>query len=410
MDRQIDPVIRRNRILRRVAIFVVVAGFAWAAFAASLSLLRPSVRQRSLRTARVERGPIQVGFDASGTVVPASERSLSSPIDARLLRVVKRAGSVVHAGDPLLELDTSESHLALQRLGDRISQNQSQRQQLESQRDQNLDALNSRIEQSELDLEILRYRDQQNQKLRGEGLISEETAKQSAVALRKGEIELLQLRKSIEATSRSANAQIAAVNADLNTLRNEQKQAERELNLARTMADRDGVLTWIVEQEGTTIRKGEVVARVADLSTYRVEATVSDVHAVSLRPGLEVRVSLDGAPITGRIATVDPTISSGVARFFVDLDSGADPRLRNSMRVDLFVITGSRENVLKVRKGSSTDGAMFRIAGDVAVKSPVRLGMSSSEEVEILGGLSAGDEVILSDMSDYTHAREVRLK
>jgi len=51
------------------------------------------------------------------------------------------------------------------------------------------------------------------------------------------------------------------------------------LQLAMMHADRDGVVTSIVEDAGAMIHKGDVVARIADLSSYRVDATISDIHA-----------------------------------------------------------------------------------------------------------------------------------
>ena len=411
MDRQIDPNIRRQKYLRRAVVAVAVVGFSWAAFAASMSWLRPSVAYSSLRTARVERGTIEVGFDATGVVVPASERSLSSPIDARLLRVLKRAGATVRAGEPLLELDTSASQLQLASLDDRIAQNQSQRLQLESQRDQNVGQLRSQLEQRSLDLEITRYKDQQNQKLRAEGLLSDEAARQSAVAVRKGEIELRQLDAAVAATVRNAAAQLASVDADLRTLRAERLQATRQLELARTSADRDGVLTWVAEHEGSTIRSGDVVAKIADLSTYRIEGSVSDVHASELKPGLPVKTILENVTLAGRIASIDPTVRNGTVRFYVDLDSGADERLRNSMRVELFVVAGSRSRTLKVKRGLFRDGVVFRIAEDgTAQQTSPRFGLSGADDIEIVEGLAENDEVVLSDMSEYAHVRALKLK
>jgi HlyD family secretion protein len=409
MDRQLDPRIRTTRIVRRAAMAAALAGFAWAAVAASLSFMRPSVKYGDLRMARVERGAIDSGFDAAGTIVPAAERSLSSPIDARVLRILKRAGSVVRAGEPLLELDTSSAQLSLETLRDRIAQTRSQRLHLESQRDQTVEGLRSRLQQQRLDLEIIRYRNRQHRTLRAEGLLSEEAARESDITVKKAEIDVQQLEKSIESTSRSTAAQIAAVDAELRSLSNQQEQARRQLELARTFADRDGVLTWIADQEGATIRAGDVIARVADLSSYRVEGTVSDVHAAELRPGQAVKVILERSLLRGTVASVDPTILQGTARFQVDLEKASDPRLRNSMRVDLFVVTGSRAGALKVRRGTFTNG-VFRVAGDLAVRTHPRFGVTGTDELEIVSGLRAGDEVILSDMSDFAHASEVRLK
>ena len=47
-----------------------------------------------------------------------------------------------------------------------------------------------------------------------------------------------------------------------------------------------GVLAWVVGSEGMNVSRGEEVARIADLSAFRVEATVSDVHAARISAGL----------------------------------------------------------------------------------------------------------------------------
>ena len=70
MDRSIDPGIQRRRWVRRIA-----AGGALLATLVSVSTLisgwmRPSVARRSLRTARVDRGPVEATLLASGTVLP----------------------------------------------------------------------------------------------------------------------------------------------------------------------------------------------------------------------------------------------------------------------------------------------------------------------------------------------------
>src|SRR5215207_10765333 len=93
-------------------------------------LLRPGVTRARIRTARVTSGPVDAMIMASGTVVPEIERVLSSPVDARVLRILKRPGARVERGDAVVELDTSESILALDKLRSdlRVKENeQSQR-------------------------------------------------------------------------------------------------------------------------------------------------------------------------------------------------------------------------------------------------------------------------------------------
>src|SRR5215471_9196154 len=99
MDRAITIDERRKRDARRLlgpAAAVALGGFVL------LSLphwLRPSVSRARLRIVTVERGPVEATIEASGTVVPASEKALSSPIEARVERVLKHAGEPVKAGD-----------------------------------------------------------------------------------------------------------------------------------------------------------------------------------------------------------------------------------------------------------------------------------------------------------------------
>ena len=161
------------------------------------------------------------------------------------------------------------------------------------------------------------------------------------------------------------------------------------------------------------MRRGDVLARIADLSTYRVEATISDVHAAKLTSGMRAKVVLDGVTIDGVIESVDPRIVSGVVKFFVTLDQPSHRQLRNNLRVDVAVVTGARNNTLIVRRGAlgRTDAKhAFVIRDDMAVRMPVRFGLTGMDQIEILEGLSEGDAVVISDVSEYEDVERVRLK
>jgi HlyD family secretion protein len=77
-------------------------------------------------------------------------------------------------------------------------------------------------------------------------------------------------------------------------------------------------------------------------------------------------------------------------------------------------VTEERENVLRVRKGPFVQGGgavqqVFVIDGDRAVRVDARMGLAGREHLEILSGLEPGDEVIVSDMRDQAHLREVAI-
>ena len=97
---------------------------AWPAPAgAALQLPAGSARASSARACArpsSSRGP-RGHVTASGNLVPVSEHVLASPIDTRLTRRLKAVGDSVRAGEPVVELDTSEARLALVRLEENIA-------------------------------------------------------------------------------------------------------------------------------------------------------------------------------------------------------------------------------------------------------------------------------------------------
>ncbi len=413
MDREIAPEARQKRVVRRVVVALIALAAVVFFFAATVQWLRPSLDRRKIQIARVERGSIAATLEANGTVVPLAEQVVSSPVEARVLRVGRRAGDRVKAGDELLTLDTSESRLEAARLDDRVAQKQSSSVELQLRLDETIATLRAQIEQRKLDAQIVHYSADQKARLRAEGLIAEQDALAAGAVAKKADIDLRQLDEALARAIRSRDVQLAASRADVAMTQREREESRRKLELAMLRADRDGILTSIVGEVGATIRRGDVLARIADLSSYRVEASISDVHAARLSAGMRTRVTLDGAVLDGTIESVDPRIVSGVVKFFVTLDQPAHSRLRNNLRVDVAVITGTRSGTLVVRRGAlarTSDTNVFVIRGDEAVRVPVRFGLAGTDAIEILEGVSEGDELVISDVSEYEDVKSVRLK
>jgi len=413
MDREIAPETRRRRTMRRVVLAVIAVAALVFFFAATVEWLRPSLDRRDVQLARVTRGSIDATLQASGTVVPLFEQAVSSPVEARVLRIGRRAGARVHAGDELLTLDTGAARLEADRLGDVVAQKESETAQLRLRLDESIASLEAQIEQRRLDSEILHYTSAQRKRLREAGLIAEQDALAAEASAKKGDIELRNLREQLERTKRSRDAQLAASNADAAISRREREESRRQLELAMLRADRDGVLTYVISEEGATVRRGDVIARIADLSSYRVEATISDVHASRVAAGMRAYVSFDATRIDGTIDSVDPRIVNGVVKFYVTLDEPAHARLRHNMRVDVAVVTSTRTDTLIVRRGTlgrTNATQAFVVRGDTAVRTPVRFGLNNQDSIEILEGLREGDQVVISDVTDIEDVREVRLK
>jgi HlyD family secretion protein len=414
MDRELETSYRYRRLGRRAVVGVGAGALLVVVLILLPGWLRPAVAREQIRTGTVDRGPVEGIVEAAGTVVPAFDGVISSPVEARVEKVLKRPGDLVKVGDAILALDTSTARLDLEKIEDQLSRKANEQQQLRISLERSLNDLRGQIEAQKLDVEALSYRLEQNRKLRAEGLVSEQTFKASEVEAKKARIQLEQLQGSVAAAGRSTDAQLAGVELDLATLRKERDDARRLLELATTRSDRAGVLTWVVLQEGTTVRRGDVIARIADLDSFRVEGTVSDVHSSSLHAGQTVRVKSNEQTLDGRLTAIDPTIENGAVKFKVDLDNPRYPKLRNALRVDVLVVTDTRANTLRVPRGPFAQGGgsddVFVVQGDHAIRRRVRFGVAGYDFYEVVDGLEPGEVVILSDMKDYQHLERVNLK
>lgn len=414
MDRPLDPKVQRNARRRRLVWgAVTLAALSWlVAFAPAW--IRPSVRRDRIRTAPVESGALEATLTASGTVVPEREHVISSPIETRVLEVLKTPGAVVTKGDPIFELDVNQSRLVVETLEEQIAlkRNEAAREQIAAQ--QKILALEKQIEIKKLELESFEIALDRKQKLFDKGVVSEDDLRSARVDVKRARIELRQLEESVRWTREATDVQLEKLELERRIQEKERDQARRELLLATACSDHDGVLTWAIQNQGTTVRQGDVIARVADLSSFRVEARISDVHGPSLNPGLPARVQVGAEILDGTVRRVLPEVENGVLTVLVDLERSTHAALRPNLRVDVHLVTARKESTLRVKRGPYVrvdDGdAVFVVRGDAAVRTPVEFGIASFDHHEVLAGLVEGDEVIISDMSDYRRVKEVKIR
>ncbi len=376
-------------------------------------LLRPGVARARIRTARVTTGPVDAMIMAAGTIVPEIERVLSSPVDARVLRILKRPGARVERGDAVVELDTSESVLALDKLQSDLQVKENEQAQRRLTLQTSLADIDGRIAVKQLEVESAEARVAGDKTLLGEGLLSRDAFRRSELALTQARVELQQLRASRVSTEASTKVALDTLTLERGTLGKEASQARHLVELSTTQSDRAGVVTWALSQEGGLVRKGDVIARLADLSSYRVDATVSDIHAGALHPGMPAVVLVNEQPLAGTVTNVFPTVENGVVRFSVSLDDAARAGLRPSLRVDVHVVTDRKARTLRVARGPFVDDASrraFVVRGERAFRVPLVLGLSGVDQVEIVSGAVEGDELIVSDMRDYLHLESILLK
>ena len=289
-------------------------------------------------------------------MVPEVEEVVSSPVDARVVRILERAGAELQAGQPLVELDARESALAVDRLAQNLALKPNQQDKTRLELERSLNDLDSQARIKDLQLQAYRSQLARNRALSKEGLISEEVLRQSELAEAQAVVELKKIQAERDNAQRITRTTLDGLDLEMGTLRKEVEEARRQLNLAAPRAARRGVLTWSLSEEGSAIRKGDVIARIADLSSFRVDATLSDVHAKRVSVGLPVTVRVGEETLEGSVFNVLPTIRNGVMTLQIALKEKSSPLLRSNLRVDAFIVTGRRSRALRVHRGPFAAG------------------------------------------------------
>ena len=111
---------------------------------------------------------------------------------------------------------------------------------------------------------------------------------------------------------------------------------------------------------------------------------------------------------------IDPSVQNGTVTVDVAIDEALPKGARPDLSVDGTVELERLREVLKVGRpalGQEQSAlGLFKLEGGGATRVPVKLGRTSVNEVEIVSGLNAGDQVILSDMSAWDSFDRIRLK
>jgi HlyD family secretion protein len=413
MDQAINPLTIKRR--RRATLIAIGSGLALACAAVwgVNRAVAPSAGANELNIAEVRMGSIADTINASGIVVPVHEEQVPSPIQTRVAKVLARPGQQVAAGALLLELDNQSVRLELERLKEQLAQQDNRIQTLRLEQEQKRKQLASSIELLQLDLQSTRARLQRSQTLRQYGGVSAEDLLTSELNVKRNEIQLRQQQEQVEDLRRATASNIEGAQLQQSILRKQMAQQEELLARTQVRAPFDGMLTWLLQDEGASVAAGQLVARVSDLHNYRVEATLSDFHARRVEPGQPVLVEQGALQLRGKVHTILPEIQDGTVKLLVTLDQPDHPQLRNKLRVDANIVAARKEGVLVVARGPAFNGRgqqpVFKVDGGTARKAILDIGASDGKQVEILAGARVGDRLVISDTTHFKDYDSIRI-
>ena len=415
MDREIPKEIRQKERNKKLLKYGGIASAVVACLALLISFMQSSVKLKDLVLSTVENGLIEVSVSASGKVVPAFEEIINSPINTRIVEVYRKGGDSVDVGTPILKLDLQSTETEYKKLLDEEQMKRYQLEQLKVNNETFLSnlAMNVKVSAMELNRKEMELRNERYLDSIGSG--THDKVRQAELAYNKGKLELEQLQQQYENEKKVKAADLKVKELEFNIFSKGLAEMKRTLNDAQVGSPRKAILTFVNNQVGAQVGKGEQIAVVSDLSHFKVEGEIADTYGDRVAAGGKVIVKVGSEKLEGVVSSVTPLSKNGVISFSVQLENDSHKRLRSGLKTDVYVMNAVKEDVMRIANASyyvgRGDYELFVLdSEDELVKRKVKLGDSNFEFVEVVSGLQPGDRVVISDMSNYKNKNKLKVK
>jgi HlyD family secretion protein len=413
-DRVITPRVDGKRRAMRIGAAVVailliawIAPSAWRLFAAGRS-----VSASRLQFATVERGPFVRDIAAEGSVVAAVSPTLYATAPGAVVLKV-HAGDAVTKGEVVAVIDSPEltnklaqeqSNADALNVDYKRAQIDSRKQQLELQK--TLDNAVIDAKSAETDLE-------RNQKAFAQGAVAQMQVAHAQDALDKARVALrhAQQDKGLDDDSLRFNVESKKLAWERQALF--VKDLQRQVDDLNVRSPVNGQVGQLFIAPSATVAKDAKLLSVVDLSALEVEVKVPESFARDLAIGMAAQITGNGSQWPGIVGAISPEVVNGEVAARVRFAGEEPAHLRQNQRLSVRIVLDKRDDALTVARGSFVDEAGGRYAyvvrDGIAVRTPVRLGASSIDKVEILDGLKVGDRVVISGTGNFNDAPRVAI-
>jgi len=371
-----------------IGVLVVLALVIWA------SLRDSGPRGTEVEVQAVELRTVSSRVKATGEITPETRVDISAKVVGEIINLPVVEGQDVRSGQLLLEI---ESDL------------------YESARNQARAAVRQAevsVRRQEVQLADARRNMRRTKELIADGLVSQEALDTAQLALDTAMVEVEAQQHSVE------------------QYRSGLQRAEDDLARTTIRSPMDGTVIQLNAEQGETVvpgstnLPGSVIMTVADMSVLLAEVEVSEVDVVNVALGQEAEVKVDALgtePQKGHVVEIatsgrrDPTQGTIRFRVKVALDD-PDPSLRPAMtaKVDILTATSNEAMTAPIQavvkrtlddqgeevKGTAAKGieeseVVYVIADGEAAARAVETGISDELYVEIIAGLTDGQEVVI---------------
>lgn len=414
MDREIPKAVRNKERNKKMIRYGGIGVASIIVISVLISLMRTGVKTKDLVLSTVDKGTIEVSVSASGKVVPAFEEIINSPINTRIVEIYKKGGDSVDVGTPILKLDLQSVETDYKKLLDEEQMRSYKLDQLRVNNQTKLNDLSMKIKVSAMQLNRKKVELRNEQYLDSLGSGTTDKVRQAELSYNVAQLEYEQLKQQYDNEKEVLAAEYKVQELDFSIFRKGLAEMKRTLDDAQVRSPRKAILTYINNQIGAQVSQGNQLAVISDLSHFKVEGEIADTYGDRVAAGGKAIVKIGSEKLEGTVSSVTPLSKNGVISFTVQLNEDNNRRLRSGLKTDVYVMNAVKEDVMRIANASYYVGRgeydlFVRTSDKEIVKRKVQLGDSNFEFVEVISGLQSGDQVVVSDMSQYKNKNKLKL-
>lgn len=393
--------------------------------------LKPKAAEPNYLTAKAEIGDIENNVMASGKVKALNTVEVGAQVSGEVKKLYVDIGDQVQQGDLIAQIDQVTQKNALDNQQATLQQSaaalQSAQADVLSKRANlksayaDLASRQSELKQAQSDFARLKT-------LVEIDAISQQEYDTQATAVQTAKAAVDNARAAIDTAKAAivtANADISSQQAELRKSQTNVNTAQQDLGYTTIRAPMSGTVVSITTEQGSTVNANQTaptIVTLADLSTVRINAQISEADVINVKAGMPVYFNIIGNPeqkFDATLKAIEPapeqiseTSSTDTAIYYIGYLEVPNPerRFRIDMTAQVYVVIDQAKDALLIPstalKNSKTDTsgkttATVRVlkADGTAKEQPVTVGINNRVNAQILSGLKAGDDVILSEDS-----------
>ena len=416
MDIPRPDVAAKKRERRIITISAVALGVILATI--GLSRLKPAVPSIDRSTVwidTVKRGPMVRQVRGLGTLVPEDIRWIPANTEGRVEKIIVWPGTHVESDAIILELTSPELEQAAHDAELQATAAEAELTTLRATLQRGLLDQEATTAKAKSDYEQAKMERETNDQLAKNGLIAELQYKTSKVKeaelANRNEIE----QKRLSFAHDSIDPQLASKQAAVDQAKQLAKLKADQVEALHVRAGMSGVLQQLPVQIGQRVKVGDNLARVADPTKLKAQVKIAETQAKDIQIGQKAVIDTRNGVVDGHVIRVDPAVEQGTVTVDVAIDGELPKGARPDLSVDGTIELERLNDVIYVGRPAfgqenNTVGIFKLVVGrNEAVRTPVKLGKSSVNTIEIVNGLQPGDQVILSDTSAWDSHERIRL-